>query len=63
MNVDSNREVVRRRRALNEAITGLLGVANLLQAARSGNDRLRDAVLDDARRSIESKRHLLAALE
>jgi hypothetical protein len=58
---DVEREAIRRRRALDNAISELRGAANALQAARAGDNSLRDAVLDDARRRLESTQILLRA--
>jgi hypothetical protein len=59
---DVEREAIRRRRALNDAISELRGAANALQAARTGDNSLQDAVLDDTRRRLESTQILLRAL-
>lgn len=56
-------EAVRRSLALTLAIDALLRATNALQAARGGNDGLRDAVLTDAHRRLESMQRELRALE
>ena len=56
-------EAVRRRRALTYAVDELRRAANALQAALGGNDSLRDAVIEDARRRLESMQRELKALE
>jgi hypothetical protein len=56
---DIDHEAVRLRRALDE----LLRARNALQAARGGNDSLRDAVIEDARRRLDSMQRELKALE
>lgn len=56
-------EAVRRSLALTLAIDALRRAANALQAARGGNDGLRDAVLTDAHRRLENMQRELRALE
>lgn len=56
-------EAVRRSLALTRALDELRRASNALQAARGGNDGLRDAVLSDAHRRLESMQRELRALE
>lgn len=54
---------VRRRRALDYGIDQLKRAANALQAARGSSDSMRDAVIEDAHRRLESMQRELRALE
>jgi predicted metal-dependent hydrolase len=61
--IDVDHETVKRRRALDHAVGELQRAANALQAARAGNDSLRDALLGDAHRRLCSTQRELEALE
>jgi hypothetical protein len=58
---DLDHDAIRRRRALDYAVAELQRAANALQAA--GNGGLRDSVLTDAYRQLESMQRELRALE
>ena len=55
-------EAVRQRQALSYAITQLQQAAHALQTARPGDDGMRDAVLVDAHRRLESMTRELRSL-